>query len=690
MATLLVAGVVVLVVFYVVILVVGVLAARCVKVTSDDAGSSDYNRANTAATNINDGSNSDTVTTITDCDDNSANAAATNINSNSGTVTTTTDSDDNSANAAATNINSNSGTVTITTDSDDNSANAAATNINDSSTSDTVTTTDSDDNSANATATNINDGSNCGTVTITTDSDDNGANAAATNINDGSNSGTVTTTTDSDDNNANAAATNINDGSNSGTVTTADSDDTNSAQPISTHTALSTTVGGGFINGTAESITTGGLAWTISPFAITVGLIIGGMVYAAPMREARYLTMLQPVEEQYGRLVVCLVYLASLCGDVFWTASILNALGTSLSVVIGLNLETAILVSAAVTVFYTMVGQMISVAYTDVLQLLFMTLGLVLCLPFIATDDRVGDFTDHTDRWSGQLDGRCRFSLDRPRDGHANQSSMVLPLMLKEFTPDAVSIIGLGAVSAAVMSSMDSAVLGSSSMFTHNVYKASIRPKMAVVPHRFRCFGNRVYMRLFRLSIFQASDSELLWVQRIAILIIGAASTAMSIYIQTVWGLFVLAADIVYVIVLPQLTSALFIRHTNAYGAVVAFVVGAILRIGAGEPYLNLKAFIKYPYYDEDSGEQVFPFRGIAFLASMLCLCLVSWLTNLCFTKGLLPSQCNVLGGKGSVPENQKYVFWSERNGDKHTDEKQEGKNGGGGTYVRYNPTFQL
>jgi len=53
----------------------------------------------------------------------------------------------------------------------------------------------------------------------------------------------------------------------------------------------------------------------------------GGLVYAGPMRKARYVTMLQPVEEKYGRFVVFLVYLASLCGDVFWTASILNALG---------------------------------------------------------------------------------------------------------------------------------------------------------------------------------------------------------------------------------------------------------------------------------------------------------------------------------------------------------------------------
>lgn len=36
---------------------------------------------------------------------------------------------------------------------------------------------------------------------------------------------------------------------------------------------------------------------------------------------------------------------------------------------------------------------------------------------------------------------------------------------------------GLGAIAAAVMSSTDSAILGSSAMFTHNVYR-KIRPKV--------------------------------------------------------------------------------------------------------------------------------------------------------------------------------------------------------------------
>ena len=51
--------------------------------------------------------------------------------------------------------------------------------------------------------------------------------------------------------------------------------------------------------------------------------------------------------------------------------------GTSLSVIIDLDVDIAIVASAAVAVLYTLLGQMISVAYTDVIQLGFLSFGLV-------------------------------------------------------------------------------------------------------------------------------------------------------------------------------------------------------------------------------------------------------------------------------------------------------------------------
>ena len=57
---------------------------------------------------------------------------------------------------------------------------------------------------------------------------------------------------------------------------------------------------------------------------------------------------------------------------------------------------------------------------------------------------------------------------------------LILPLVLQYLTPTVVSVIGLGAVSAAVMSSADSSMLSSSTMTARNVYKMVIRPKVII------------------------------------------------------------------------------------------------------------------------------------------------------------------------------------------------------------------
>ena len=52
-------------------------------------------------------------------------------------------------------------------------------------------------------------------------------------------------------------------------------------------------------------------------------------------------------------------------------------LGTSLSVILHLETLVAIVTSASVAILYTMFGQMISVAYTDIVQLVLIVFGLV-------------------------------------------------------------------------------------------------------------------------------------------------------------------------------------------------------------------------------------------------------------------------------------------------------------------------
>ncbi len=61
-----------------------------------------------------------------------------------------------------------------------------------------------------------------------------------------------------------------------------------------------------------------------------------------------------------------------------------------------------------------------------------------------------------------------------------DKPALILPLVIQYLTPPVVAFIGLGAVSAAVMSSADSSILSASSMFTRNVYKLLIRQSVSI------------------------------------------------------------------------------------------------------------------------------------------------------------------------------------------------------------------
>ncbi|XP_070392232.1 high-affinity choline transporter 1-like isoform X2 [Dermacentor albipictus] len=393
---------------------------------------------------------------------------------------------------------------------------------------------------------------------------------------------------------------------------------------VGVFTMTATWVGGGYINGTAEIIYVSGLAWCQAPFGYAISLAIGGNLFAVKMRKAGYKTMLDPFQKHFGTRMGGLLFLPALCGEVFWSAAILAALGATVEVIMEFDRRESVIASACIALFYTFTGGLYSVAYTDVVQLGAIFLGLWLCLPFAMFHEAVGvvsyprndfvgsvEWTDFGTYWDSMLllmmggipwqvyfqrvlssrtaEGAellsymaalgCLFmaippvvvgavakaanftaaGYTKPVPLVGDAASLVLPLVLQYLTPGFVSAMGLGAVSAAVMSSSDSSILSAASMFAWNIYKLTFRQQ----------------------------------------------------------------------------------DYVNTYGSLTAYMVGAFFRAAGGEDLLGVPAFIHYPYYDDEKKVQRFPFKTFSMCMCFITLISVSLLAS-CIFQTILPPSADI------------------------------------------------
>ncbi len=459
---------------------------------------------------------------------------------------------------------------------------------------------------------------------------------------------------------------------------------------IATMTMTATWVDGGYLLGTAEFTYKYGIAAGIQGgVCFGLSLVVGGLLFAKPMRRFEYSTMVDPFEARFGKGWAAVLSIPAVLGELFWSGALLVALGSTFGLLLNMDLRWAIVLAATVVTFYTLVGGMWSVAYTDAFQLLLVPLGLLIALPWALP--KVGGFEQvfhtfasgrpdalrpvppfHTDAaWSipaittwwdmsimlvlGGIPWNCYFqrvlACQTPAKAQAHSLLAGVLTTSLTFPPALLGMIGFAYWGADVVKPASevlprvfreltpgpivllglAAILGAvTSSFSSSILSAG------------SMIGWNIVHRLLRPNISLQNLKQLI---RVAILFLGVTATIMAMRVQSVAALWMFTGDLVFVLLFPQLLYALFDSRANRIGSIVAFAVSLALRLGGGisietnDGSAGFAAILRLPEWFpglfpgspgdwyEANGAASYPIRTMAAVAGLILLPLISRLT---------------------------------------------------------------
>ncbi|NWW74424.1 SC5A7 protein, partial [Climacteris rufus] len=460
---------------------------------------------------------------------------------------------------------------------------------------------------------------------------------------------------------------------------------------IGLFTATATWVGGAYINGTAEIVylPSKGLLWVQAPVGFALSLVIGGFFFVNPMRSKNYVTVMDPLQETYGNNMGSLLFIPPLLGEVFWFAAILASLGATMRVILDIGGSLAIIISACIVIVYTLLGGLYSVAYTDVIQMVFITLSLAslwICIPFALVNSATESIyytaihQSYQDPWIGKIEkqylGRWLDDFSYLVLGSIPWQTYFQRVLSTASTGQArlISYLsGLGCFAMAIPSVLIGAVAastdwnqtsyglpspferGESAMILPLVLyhlcpayisiaglgaiaAAAMSSADSALLSAGSMFAHNIYRKILRKK---AAETEVLWAMRTSMLVFGAGAAALAFCSTSVYDLWFLSGELVYALLFPQLCCALFAPSTNTYGSAAGFLVGLLLRLLAGEPALSIPPVICYPACSLVNS-QLFPFKTFTMLLTLGTIPAVSYLAKALFQRNLLPRSWDV------------------------------------------------
>jgi Na+/proline symporter len=257
-----------------------------------------------------------------------------------------------------------------------------------------------------------------------------------------------------------------------------------------------------------------------------------------------------------------------------WAAAQIRAFGQVLSSLSGLQVDITITIAAAVVIIYTMLGGLLAVAVTDLIQASFLIVGLILLgiFVFASGDPNASLSTVDTARfsfvsedstllqkieaWAIPIFGSvltqelitrvlaCRSAEEARRSTLRGaslylviglipvylglvglnlmpdlaESEQLLPQLAKEYLPTFLYILFAGALVSAILSTVDSVLLAASSLISHNI----------VVP--------------FKKKQQTVSEGQKVLFARIGIVLLGSIAYYLALHAEGVYDLVVTAS----------------------------------------------------------------------------------------------------------------------------------------------------
>lgn len=378
---------------------------------------------------------------------------------------------------------------------------------------------------------------------------------------------------------------------------------------LATTSIFATWFGAESVIGSAGQVFEHGLSLSSAePFGYGLCLVLVGLLLAKPLWKRGLTTLADLYRVRFGAGVERLVAILLIPPSVLWAAAQIRAFGSVVALVGDVNISVGIGIAALFVIAYTAFGGLLADAITDVVQGAVLSLGLVIMLALVVlrvggpgeavatlmASERISLSLAEAGPWyltleawaipmlgslvsievigrvlaarSGEVAQRSTFGagglylvvgsipvlialLAAPLVGPLANAEQLLPTVARDLLPPLAFALFTGGLVSAILSTVDSTLLASSGLLSHNL----------IIPH-LRAVDERTKVRVARGGV----------------LAFGIIALAIALSAEGVFALVELASSLGSAGVVVTTLFALFTGLGSARTAAATLVMGLV------------------------------------------------------------------------------------------------------------------